>query len=261
MEAFFLSQWEAFLRYHQFPGEEPSVVYLAGLGLAATGVYPRVAAEPGLAGHRSIMVDWLGCGYSDRPDQFSYSLDDHAASIAELLDHLGVRGCVAVGHSMGGSVAIALATKRPYLVAQLVLAEANLDAGGGTFSSSIASQTEAAFVNRGYRELVQNVQRDAACGNSSAAIALGMWQVADPCAMHRSAVGLVQGTQPVMREQLLQLSIPCVYVFGERSLPDKDADELPSQGIRVAVVPNAGHGMVWGNAAGFADVLEGLLKG
>jgi pimeloyl-ACP methyl ester carboxylesterase len=259
MEAFFLSQWQAFLRYQHCPGEEPALVYLAGAGGAATAIYPRMAAEPGLAARRSIIVDWLGCGYSDRPDQFSYSLEDHADTIAALLDHLGVKAGAVIGHSMGGAVAIALATKRADLVAQLVLAEANLDAGGGAFSSSIANQTEADFVNRGFRELIQNWQSEAVGGNSTAAIGVGMLQVAAPHALHRTCVSLVQGTHPVMREQLLKLSIPRVYVFGDASLPDIDAELLPTQGIRVAVVPNAGHGMVWDNPTGFASVLKAVL--
>jgi pimeloyl-ACP methyl ester carboxylesterase len=259
MEALYLSEWQAFLRYHHFPGKEPTVVCLAGLGLAASACYPRVISEPGLATRRTIIVDWLGCGYSDRPDQFSYSLEDHATTIAILLDHLGVKESAVVGHSMGGSVAIELASRRSDLVAQLVLAEANLDAGGGAFSSHTANQTEADFVNGGYQELIQNVHSDGVGGNSSAAIAVGMWQVAAPHALHRSALSLVQGTQLVMRDQLFQLSIPRAYVFGDQSLPDDDYERLPSQGIEVAVVPDAGHGMMWDNPTSFADVLRSIL--
>ncbi len=161
MDTFFLAQWQAYLRYFDLPGTGPTSVYLAGLGGAASAVYPRSVCEPGLAPRRSFIVDWLGCGYSDRPEQFSYSIDDHAATIAALLEHLRLTACTVIGHSMGGAVAIVLAAKWPDLVARLVLAEANLDAGGGMFSQSIAHQSEADFIRHGYQELLQ-VRRAAA---------------------------------------------------------------------------------------------------
>ena len=160
---------------------------------------------------------------------------------------------------MGGSVAIELASRRPDLVAQLVLAEANLDAGGGAFRSYIANQTETDFVNSGYQELIQNLYRDGVGGNSSAAIAGGMWQVAAPHAFHRSALSLVRGTLPMRRDQLLQISIPRVYGFGDQSLPNDDYERLPSQGIEEAVVSDAGHGMIWDNPTGFVEVLRSVL--
>ena len=90
--------------------------------------------ESGLSDRRSILVDWFGCGYSDRPDYFGYSLEEHASTLSRLLDHIGSKQYVLVGHSMGGAVAIELASKRSDLIVQLVLAEANLEAGGGILS-------------------------------------------------------------------------------------------------------------------------------
>jgi pimeloyl-ACP methyl ester carboxylesterase len=71
MEAYLDTNNQAFIRYHDFPGTEPAVVYLAGLGLASTAAYPRIVVEPGLSERRSILIDLLGCGYSDRPEHFS----------------------------------------------------------------------------------------------------------------------------------------------------------------------------------------------
>ena len=259
MDTFFLAQWQAYLRYFDLPGTGPTSVYLAGLGGAASAVYPRSVCEPGLAPRRSFIVDWLGCGYSDRPEQFSYSIDDHAATIAALLEHLRLTACTVIGHSMGGAVAIVLAAKWPDLVARLVLAEANLDAGGGMFSQSIAHQSEADFIRHGYQELLQVRRAAAIDGDKIAARGVGVLQLADPLALHRTAVSLVQGTQPGWREQLYQLSIPRAYLFGANSLPDEDAELLPTHGIQVAVVPDAGHLMMLENPTGFASVLGAIL--
>ena len=259
MDTFFLSQWQAFLRYFDLPGTEPACVYLAGLGGAATAAYPQSVSEPDLANRRSIIVDWLGCGYSDRPKEFSYSIDDHAATIAALLEHLHLQGCSVIGHSGGGAVAVVLAAKWPDLVARLVLAEANLDAGGGPFSQSIAHQPEAAFIAHGYQALLQEMRIAALGGSKLDALFAGIFQMTDPLALHRTAVSVVQGTQPSWREQLYQLSIPRTYLFGANSLPDEDAERLPAHGVQVAVVPNAGHMMMIDNPTGFASVLGSIL--
>jgi len=266
LESYLDPKYQAFIRYLDFSGGEPVLVFLAGLGLASTAAFPRVVVEPGLSGHRSILVDLFGCGYSDRPGLYSYSLEDHAATLSGLLDYIGAKKYVLVGHSMGGAVAIELASLRPDLIVQLVLAEANLYAGGGSMSRSLASQSEDDFIKRGYPKLMSNLRYAALGGDSVSSIALGMWQVASPIAMYRGAVSLVKGTQPMMWEQLIQMSIPRTYIFGGRSLAEYEGDRalrerLQAHNIQVAVVPDAGHGMMAENPAGFARVVGEALEG
>jgi len=264
LEAYLDPKIQAFIRYFDFPGNEPVVVYLAGLGLASTAAYPRTVIEPGLSDRRSILVDYFGCGYSDRPDHFGYSLEEHASTISRLLDHIGSKQYVIMGHSMGGAVAIELASKRSDLIVQLILAEANLEAGGGILSSSIANKTESDFITLGYQELISDLRNAAIAGDYTASIALGMWQVVSPLAFHKSAVSLVKGTQPVMWDQLIKLHIPRTFIFGSRSLEEYEEDKelhkkLEAHGIQVAIVPDAGHGMMAENPVGFARVVSETL--
>ena len=258
MEALLLTHADAFLRYHDLPGSKPPHVFLAGLGGTASALFPRVVRAAPLSTYRAIIPDWLGCGLSDRPETFGYTINDHADTITQLLDDLHVTACTFIGHSMGGAVAITLAAHRPDLVARLILAEANLDAGGGVFSRSVAEVPENEFVRRGYHQLIQAIQSDSRAGNHNAAILAGFAQLAAPHALHRSAVSLVQGTQPSWRDQLYQLTIPRAFVFGENSLPDPDSEILPGHGIKIAIVPRAGHGMVWENPDGFAEAVGAL---
>lgn len=256
---------QAFIRYFDFPGNEPTLVFLAGLGLASTAVYPRIVVEPGLSNRRSILVDLFGCGYSDRLEHYSYSLEEHAATLSGMLEHIGAKQYILVGHSMGGAIAIELATKRPDLILQIIMAEANLDVGGGFWSRNIAEQTESDFVKTGYQELIEKRRSAAMNADNTASIALGVWQVASPMAIHRSAVSLVRGTQPVMWDQLIRLSIPRTFLFGSRSLEEYEEDReiytrLEAHGIRVDIVPDAGHGMMADNPAGFAKSLNKAMS-
>lgn len=265
MERYLDHTTQAFIRFFDFPGDEPAVVYLAGLGSASTAVYPRAVVEPGLAGRRSLLVDLFGTGYSDKPDHYSYRLEEHAATLSGLLDSLGQKAYIVVGHSLGGAVAIELAARRPELIVQLILAEANLEAGGGLWSRAIARQTEDAFITTGYLESI-NARRSAALGGDHiSSVALGWWQLASPLAIHRSAVSVVRGTRPVMWDQLIRLSIPRTYIFGGRSLEEYEEDRelytrLEAHGIRVDVVPDAGHGMMLDNPTGFALAVERAMS-
>lgn len=70
--------------------------------------------------HRVIRVDLLGHGGSDKPGA-GYSVDDQASALAEALAKLGVVDATVVGHSLGGSVATALAEQSPQLASRVVI--------------------------------------------------------------------------------------------------------------------------------------------
>ncbi len=83
--------------------------------------------------HRVIAIDLLGHGGSEKPSS-GYSIPDQADLIAEALDRLGVRGATVVGHSLGGTVATALAQQFPRLVSRLVLIDQAPDNSYGQLS-------------------------------------------------------------------------------------------------------------------------------
>lgn len=82
--------------------------------------------------HRVIRIDLLGFGGSQKPSS-GYAITDQAGLVAGALDRLGVQGAVVVGHSMGFSVAVALAGRATQLVDRLV----NIDEGPSDDSCSL----------------------------------------------------------------------------------------------------------------------------
>jgi pimeloyl-ACP methyl ester carboxylesterase len=76
---------------------------------------PLLSAE-----HRVIRVDLLGHGGSDKPSE-GYSIENQANGIAEALNELGVSGATVVGHSLGGTVATALADQSPELATRVAV--------------------------------------------------------------------------------------------------------------------------------------------
>lgn len=72
--------------------------------------------------HRVIAVDLRGHGRSSAPEA-DYTAQRHAADLALLLDRLDVGPVVVVGHSLGASVAAALAVEHPERVRATVAVE------------------------------------------------------------------------------------------------------------------------------------------
>ncbi|MER8058192.1 MULTISPECIES: alpha/beta hydrolase [unclassified Streptomyces] len=232
------------IRWTEVLGADPARVYLHGLGSMSAPYHAHIAARPELTGRRSLFMDLPGHGLSDRPQGFGYTLEEHADAVAAALDAAGVSGAELIAHSMGGAVAIVLAHRWPRLVSRLVLSEANLDAFPPLTagSSAIAVYEEDEFVEEAYARVL------AAVGPLWAAT----MRLADPRALHRSAVGLRRGSDPVMREILEGLDIDRVYLQGEESGELEDRERLEAAGVRVLTVPGAGHNIMFDNPGAFA---------
>jgi pimeloyl-ACP methyl ester carboxylesterase len=259
MDSLYFPELDAHLCYHDLPGAEPAAVYLHGLGSASSADFPRLARDPRLASSRAVLIDLLGFGFSGQPTAFPHTLEAHAATVACVLDHLGLRQCQVVGHSMGGSVAIALAAARPDLVAGLVVAECNFDPEDATFSQMIVDQSpsEAAYVASGHAAVIAQAEAWAAADPAEGSFP-GTLRAADPRAVYRCAVALV-GCH--LREAFFGLAMPRTYVFGSHSLPHPHAPLLAARGVPVAVVPEAGHGMVSENPEAFAAIVASARSG
>lgn len=79
------------------------------------GVTPRLERD-----HRVVAVDLLGHGGSEKPGD-GYTPENQARLVAEALERLRVRNAEVVGHSLGGSVAVALAENDPQLVDRVTI--------------------------------------------------------------------------------------------------------------------------------------------
>jgi pimeloyl-ACP methyl ester carboxylesterase len=242
------------LCYHDLPGRLPARLFLHGLGCASSADFPAIAAHARLRDHRSLLVDLLGFGFSGRPAAFGYTLVDHAAIVARLLDDLGLAGCHVVGHSMGGSIAAVLADRRPDLVARLAVAEGNVDPGGGSLSRPIATQTEADYVAGGHATVATAVASFGRSRSGPAAYST-RFQVAAPVAVHRSARSLMEMPAPTVREILARLPIPRTYLYGDRGEPGADLPSLAAAGVVLAAIPDAGHDLMNDNPTTFAEAL------
>ncbi|MGW2637550.1 alpha/beta fold hydrolase [Streptomyces sp. NPDC001348] len=242
------------IRWVELPGREPVRVYIHGLGATSPAYFTETAVNPLLAGHRSLLIDLLGHGISDRPTGFDYTMEAHADALAEALTSAGVTGAEVIAHSMGGSVAILLAARHPRLVSRLVLVDANLDPlprrPGSGGSSGIAAYSEEEFLAGGWQEIRR--------------LAGPHWwstmRLAGREALYRSALHLTRGTTPTMRDILRELKIPRTYLLPEEDGPLPGADGLTESGVVVVPIPNCGHNIMLDNPEAFAVATATALR-
>ena len=148
----------SFLRYIEVPGDDPPLIWLHGWHCSSTGELMPAAVRAPLRGRRSLLVDFLGHGYSDKPLDFAYGTEGHARTIVALIDALGLSECGVMGHSMGGGVGIHVVAARPKIVSLLVMAEGHIDGDG---EAPLDGQTEDQFVKRGFAELLDAQSKEA----------------------------------------------------------------------------------------------------
>jgi len=251
VRSLYLDHLDARIRWIDLSGGGPAHVYVHGLGCAGSADFPHIAAHPRLAGHRAVIVDLLGHGYSDRPPHFCYSLQDHARTVAAVIDHCSLEDSVLIGHSMGGAIAIVLAVQRPELFSRVILAEPNLRSGAGAFSGPITAHTEDEFVAGGFDTVVAGFEPTYAA----------RVRISDPTALHRSAVSLVEGTQPDLAQRFLGLPHERALIVGARNRPYPDEDLISDAGIPVIGVPGAGHDLMHENPEGFVHAVATATSG
>jgi pimeloyl-ACP methyl ester carboxylesterase len=245
----------------QWHGElSPSpLVFLHGLGDSSIITFRRIAQHPALAGTSALLIDLPGFGHSPAPAEWTSTTEQQAGVVISVLDALGISGVPLMGHSMGGSIAILVATHRPDLVSRLIVAEPLLKPDQSILGKTIVKRPEAVFVTRGYDMLHLATRRQALRGDKAAQGFQEALRRADPTIMYRSAVSLLQERSPSLLALLETLPLPKTMLVGEKT--DVEPCDLTAKGIAIVRIPDAGHSMMSENPDVFACAIASALRG
>ena len=71
--------------------------------------------------HRCIAVDHIGCGISDKPQQYRYHLSQHIANLQKLIEELNLQNITLVAHDWGGAIGSGAAGRMPERFKRIVL--------------------------------------------------------------------------------------------------------------------------------------------
>lgn len=101
-------------------GEGPVVILLHG-NPTWSFYYRNLILKLRSNGFRCIVPDHIGCGLSDKPKSYEYSLKRRINDIEYLIDHLGIKHYNLVVHDWGGAIGLGVATRNPQSVKSIVI--------------------------------------------------------------------------------------------------------------------------------------------
>jgi len=110
------------IRYHYLdegPRDAAALVMLHGN--PTWSFYYRTLIPELSKDYRVIVPDHIGCGLSDKPQQYAYTLEQHIRNLERLLDELAVRTVTLVLHDWGGAIGMGYATHYYEHVKQFVI--------------------------------------------------------------------------------------------------------------------------------------------
>ncbi|MFD8248493.1 alpha/beta fold hydrolase [Nocardia sp. NPDC059691] len=216
-----------------------AVVLLHGLG-ASTAYWDPVL--PALRDQYVVRIDLLGHGKSDKPDS-GYSTSEQASRVGAVLDQLGVRQAIVVGHSSGGYVATSLAEQRHDLVSAIMLIDSGPRLDAVTGSGPVGNLLFVPAIGQPLWPLLPDaVLRQAMSSAFTRDVRIPDQFVADLRGMtYRSLTATSTASDDYLRERsepdrLTDLGVPAMVLYGsqdKRWQPDSYEDYRRVPGIRI----------------------------
>ena len=71
--------------------------------------------------HRVIVPDHIGCGFSDKPQDYEYTLKQHIDNLEKLVLELKLKNFIMVAHDWGGAIGFGLIERHPERVKKIIL--------------------------------------------------------------------------------------------------------------------------------------------
>jgi N-formylmaleamate deformylase len=253
------------LRHHvlQYGGKHrPDLLILPGItSPAATADF--LATLVADMGYRVHVPDVRGRGRSDRAAAGQYRLTDYAADVAGLVEALGLRNPVVLGHSMGARIALAYAVlhagaergllilvdppvsgpdRGPYPTTR----ESFLEQLHQAYRGTTAEEVRRFYPRWPERELQLRAEVLATCDEQAVLETHAGFESEDIFGYWRA------------------LTQPAVLIRGGDSpvVPASAADDLHAANwaIEILSVPGAGHMVPWDNLPGFLDAVRPYLQ-
>lgn len=74
------------------------------------------------SGHfRCVVPDHMGCGFSDKPQDYAYTLENHIQNLEKLVSFLELKDITLVVHDWGGAIGMGFATRHPHLIKRVIV--------------------------------------------------------------------------------------------------------------------------------------------
>jgi pimeloyl-ACP methyl ester carboxylesterase len=200
-----------------------------------------------------------------------FRIDTHVADVAAFIRALGGGRVALLGHSRGGHIAVRVAERHPDLLRALILAEP-----GGELDESLGGKPGAAENANAFTKAADLI----AAGDEEGGLKVvaertggpGAWErrPEDRKAISRANARTMLGQRdeqrrPYGRETAAAIRTPTLFLRGANTRPNFVANVEALAGVirgsRVAVIPNATHGLPYENPTDFNAAVIAFLKG
>ena len=71
--------------------------------------------------YRCVVPDHIGCGFSEKPFKYNYTLSQHIENLETLVDSLQLKNITLVLHDWGGAIGMGVAVRNPEKIARIVV--------------------------------------------------------------------------------------------------------------------------------------------
>jgi len=220
--------------------------------------------------HHVIAIDILGHGQSDKPDDVSaYQMENAACDILKLIEVLSVGKVHLLGYSMGGRLALYLATQFPERFHSLILESA---------SPGLATPAERAERRNRDNALADKIEANGIEWFVDFWERLPLWSSQknylilkqreqrlrnSPVGLANSLRGMGTGVQPNLWDDVHNLMMPVQLIVGER---DEKYVHINREmfnrilDVELNIISNVGHNVHLENLAMFVETVKDFLK-
>ncbi len=207
--------------WYEISGEGDYLLQIGGAGFAHENF---ALVTDSMTKHFSVIeFDLRGYGLSERPVQ-EYSMEVWADDIADLLEAIGVEKTHVHGTSLGGTIAVALASKYPELIDRLVVDCALAKADETADAHMEVWKALARGYGMGSRELALMIAThclsrdflDSAAGPETIETISGVLERNCSVEVFTAALDAVQTVD--LRSELVRITAPTVVMVGDQDV-------------------------------------------
>ena len=264
--AFFQSRGQRL--HYEAVGSGPAILMIHGFTNHGM-VWAEQVADLLHAGYRVVIPDLAGHGLSQAADRKT-TVDDLAADMLALLDHLSIDKTVICGLSLGGMIAQYMAADHPQRVSALAIANSCVDSTGPDVVAAIQSWIEMFERPDGPLLRMQAVWpqmlNERYRASPTAEAFLASWQRINGKIPGTSFANVARGLQEFKStDRLKDVRMPCLVITGEfdRLFPPAVCKEIATliSGASFSLIPGAGHLSSLDSPRQFNELLLQFLHG
>lgn len=236
-----------------------SSTWIVGLhGLQSNSeMFVDLFEQPFLNDYSQLAIDFVGFGNSDKPESFSYDIQDQTEIVSAVIKALGIKQMHLIGHSMGGMVGSLLLHTLGDQILSFTNCEGNLvyeDCG----KSKDVVKNDFVYFSSTHFPQIKSALREST--EPSAPYRTRWVDTIPDYAFYKASHSIVEySSNKKILKAFTTASQKRLFVYGSQNARKKDA-LVQHTDIALAEIPNAGHFMLLDNPTASYTAIENFLK-